>query len=196
MVWGEKKIVSSMHKKPIPGPLVIHSNSIDGDSFKSPQFHGTPDSVLYAMSVASMRPLMQALGRGDYEPGALGENLTLDAFDETQISVGDIFRIGEVVAQATFPRIPCGKVSVRMQNERGQRLMQECGRSGVYFRILQPGRIRRDDNVELIASAIHRFTIFDVYAKTVSRVEFSPEEEQRILANGAFPRSLYENLRA
>lgn len=67
--------------------------------------------ILYAYGMPSALSFAQRLGLDRYEPGSAGETLTLDAFDETDVSVGDIFEIGEVIAQATFPRIPCGSVS-------------------------------------------------------------------------------------
>ena len=36
MEWNGKTIKSSMLKKPIDGPLVVHLDHIDGDSFANP----------------------------------------------------------------------------------------------------------------------------------------------------------------
>lgn len=187
MEWDGKSIVSSMHKHPVPGPLVVHKESIEGNTFANPAAHGTPDFLLYAYGMPSALSFTQRIGRSDYQPGAAGETLTLDELDETKVSVGDTFRIGEVVAQACFPRIPCGKVNYRMRHEHGQRAMQECGRSGVYFRILQPGKIAGSDVVQREITAPVFFSIFEVYSLVVKGLTPTDEQLARAEANGAFP---------
>lgn len=187
MEWNGRSVVSSMRKSPIAGPLVVHEDRIEGNTFASPQLHGEIDSILYAFGMTSILKVMRLLGRDSYEPGALGETITLDEFDETQISVGDIFRFGEVLAQATFPRLPCGKVNIRMEHPEGQKLMQDSGMSGVYFRILKPGLIHSHDNVQRTELSPHRFSIAAIYAKMVRNEKPSPQELQLALENGAFP---------
>ncbi len=195
MEFDGKKIQSSMLKDPVSGPLVVSKTAIVGDSFANPKFHGTVDSVLYALGRSQALEIMRLIGRDEYTAGALGENLTLDDFDEKQISVGDVFRIGTVVAQATFPRIPCGKVNFRLGHPEGQKCMQKSGRSGVYFRILQTGQISRSDVVERIETAQNPFWISDVYGLVVSKRDLSPAETERVFANGAFPAGFVADLR-
>src|SRR4051812_30960101 len=85
MEWQGKSIVSSMLRHAVPGPLQVHLDHIDGDKFANPQAHGNIDAVLYAYGMTSVMEFMMALGRTDYAPGALGENVTLDALDEKQV---------------------------------------------------------------------------------------------------------------
>ena len=163
MEWQGKKLRSSMLKRPTPGPLVVHLDGIEGNSFANPQAHGAAHSILYAYGMPSAELFAQRVGRASYEPGAVGETLTLDALDEKEISVGDVFEIGSVLAQATYPRIPCGKVDYRMQHPQGRQAMVDCGRSGVYFRILRPGKILRCDSVKRVEQSPHSFSIFRLY---------------------------------
>ncbi len=195
MEFEGKKIKSSMLKDPVPGPLVVSKTSIEGDSFSNPKYHGTVDSVLYALGRPQALEIMRLIGREEYQPGALGENLTLDDFDERAISVGDVFRIGSVIAQATFPRIPCGKVNFRLCHPEGQKSMQKSGRSGVYFRILEPGQIAMGDVVERIEQSRNPYLISEVYGLVVSKRDLNATETERIFANGAFPKSFVADLR-
>ncbi len=187
MEWRGKSVVSSMLRHPVAGPLVVHRDHIEGNFFQAPQVHGLEFAVLYAYGVTSALTLMKLLGRSEYEAGSLGENVTLDNFDESQISVGDIFQFGEVCAQAVYPRIPCGKLNFRLQHPEAQKAMQDCGRSGVYFRILQPGKIFRTDEVSCVELAPHRFLISDLYRKMVSGRPLDRAEMELAVANGAFP---------
>jgi MOSC domain-containing protein YiiM len=187
MEWEGKSVLSSMKKESVTGPLVVHEDRIEGNSFANPNYHGTPDSVLYAFGMDSAEIFMKVLGGGEYKAGATGETLTLDQLDETRVSVGDIFQFGEVLAQATYPRIPCGKVNFRMQNAHGQQAMKDCGRSGVYFKILRPGKIHLGDAVMRTEEAKHRVSIFDLYEKIVKNEKFSGALAEAARANGCIP---------
>ena len=196
MEWNGKSIVSSMKKESVPGPLVVHRDSIDGNTFAQPQFHGALHSVLYAFGMKSALEFAKVLGRATYEPGATGETLTLDELDEFDVSVGDIFRFGSVLAQATYPRIPCGKVNFRMQHERGQKAMQECGRSGVYFQILEPGKIALGDRGERVERAKETLLVSDVYRYIVKNETPPPEFVERAKRNGCLPKRQLEKWNA
>jgi MOSC domain-containing protein YiiM len=192
MEWNGKSIVSSMLKQPTIGPLVVHQDKIEGNSFANPEFHGAIHSVLYAFGMKSALEFAKLLGLSKYEPGSTGETVTLDQLDEFAVSVGDKFRFGSVLAEVSFPRIPCGKVSFRMQHERGQKAMQECGRSGVYFRILEPGTITMNDEVKRVESAKDTLLISDVYRVIVKNEKPTPGLVALAKRNGALPEKIIE----
>lgn len=194
MNWNGRSVTSSMEKESVEGPLIVHSDRIEHNSFANPQFHGTIDSVLYAYGLSSAQKFVELLGLKKYVPGATGETVTLDHFDETQISIGDVFSFGEVIAQATYPRIPCGKVSFRMQHENGQKAMQECGLSGVYFRILTPGKIHKTDVVKRIKLAEHRLMISDLYRIVIYKLKPTAEQLKIAEANGSLPTGTLEKI--
>jgi MOSC domain-containing protein YiiM len=194
MEWQGKSIVSSMLKHPVPGPLKVELDHIEGNTFSSPQFHGMIANVLYAYGMTSALEFMKLLGRDRYLPGSAGETLTLDHFDEREVGVGDVFSIGEVEVQATFPRIPCGKVNFRMRHPGGQKAMQDCGLPGVYFRILKPGKIHLIDTVRRIREATPRLTIAQVYPWIVQKRKLQGEELALVKANGGLPAHVLERL--
>jgi len=128
----------------------------------------------------------KSIRRSRYEAGSTGETLTVDHFDEADVSVGDIFNIGEVVAQATYPRIPCGKVNFRMQHENAKTAMEDCGRSGVYLRILVPGLIHSSDQVVRAERAEHTFLISRLYELVIKNQSPTPQELESAKCNPAF----------
>lgn len=193
--WNGKSVTSSMKKHAVPGPLKVHVDRIEGNSFANAQFHGAIHSVLYAYGLRSAQAFADLLGK-TYEPGMTGETITVDDLPEEEISVGDVFRFGEVVAQVTYPRIPCGKVNFRMEHPEGQRAMQRCGKSGVYFRILQPGIIHLDDRVERTEKSKVTFPLVELYRKVVNGEEFTRQEMEAGLATGVLPEKMAEKFRA
>jgi len=195
MVWQNQETQSSMLKSPVAGPLEVSMTSIKGDSFQSPQIHGTPFSVIYVLGMNTAKAYMKSLGQDSYQPGALGENLTLEHFDEADIGIGDIFQVGEVVAQCTFPRIPCFKVNIRMQHPDGQANMKSLGRSGAYFSIIKPGRIFITDTFERISQPSDFIPLQEVYRKKAQGEPMSKSDYERFLANPFLPTSYKESLK-
>ena len=47
----------------------------------------------------------------------VGENLTLDDFDENKYFIGDEFEISNIIIKITQPRIPCYKLGIKMNNK-------------------------------------------------------------------------------
>lgn len=184
--WRGRQTLTSMRKQAVAGPLVVHPDHIEGNSFANPQSHGTMHSVLYAYGLASALEFAQGLGLDRYIPGSTGETLTLDDLDEDAVSVGDIFEIGEVIAQATFPRIPCGKVNFCMQHPDGQKAMIDCGRSGVYFRILKPGLIHATDLLRRTENSTYPFPIGRLYELITTGNSPTADELEMAKRNPAF----------
>lgn len=184
--WEDKSVVTSMLKVPVP-ELKISMTSIEGDSFANARFHGISDSVLYVYGRDSIEEYLKLLGRTTYKHGELGENITLDLLNENDVSVGDRFQIGEVVAEATFPRIPCSKVNIRMRHPLGQKAMIDVRKSGVYLRIIKPGVITMNSSFERISKSRVMFSIANVYEHMVGGLKVTRDVYDRAMSNGAFP---------
>ena len=52
---------------------------------------------------------LMRLGQEYSEYGLVGENLTIDDFDEKSVKIGDEFEVGSCILQVSQPRIPCFK---------------------------------------------------------------------------------------
>jgi MOSC domain-containing protein YiiM len=186
---------TSIRRTPVSS-LDVRKNRIIGDKFGNPDLHGTPDRVLYVLGAESMKKFAQAVGHQKYEPGTLGENVTLQAFDEHDISVGDIFRFGlgakAVIAQATSPRIPCANVILATQNSGAWQHLRRNGRTGVYFRILKPGEIRPDSRVVRLKRAEVPLMISEVFERIARKKPLTKEQLERAIANGASPKEWLE----
>ncbi len=71
ITWNGKPITTSMEKHSVPGPLVVHKDRIENNSFANPNFHGTFDSVLYAYGMSSIKKFTEILGINYYPPGKI-----------------------------------------------------------------------------------------------------------------------------
>ncbi|MCY7397862.1 MAG: MOSC domain-containing protein, partial [Sphingomonas bacterium] len=69
---------------------------------------------------------------------------------EADLCVGDVHRIGSATLQMCQPRQPCFKFALRFGDKRLPRAMVRNGRTGWYYRVLEPGTIAAGDPVACI----------------------------------------------
>ena len=72
--------------------------------------------------------------------------------------------------------------------------MQQCGVSGVYFRILKPGKISLTDTVERTELAQHRCSIADLYRKLIAKEKLDLAEQELLRKNGSLPENIFARL--
>jgi MOSC domain-containing protein YiiM len=87
-------------------------------------------------------------------PGAFGENFVVDGVTERDLSLGDRFQIGSAVVELSQSRQPCWKLNLRFNQSDMARRVQSTGRTGWYFRVLEPGRIAAGAQALLVARPI------------------------------------------
>ena len=82
-------------------------------------------------------------------PGRVKENITTRGIALGTLSLGQRLRAGEVLLQVTQPCTPCNQMDEIREG------LQEAlrGRRGVLCRVIEPGRIRRGDRIELEENA-------------------------------------------
>jgi MOSC domain-containing protein YiiM len=101
------------------------------------------------------------LGR-DLKPGAFSENLTVSGAIETEMCVGDVFRIGEAMVQISQPRMPCAKLASKNGSKMLPKLIADTGYTGFYVRVLSEGLVAVGDGFDLFRAHPERITIADV----------------------------------
>ena len=79
-------------------------------------------------------------------PGVVKENITTRGLALGELRLGQRLRVGEALLEATLPCEPCQRM-----DEIHLGLKQELrGRRGMLFRVLEGGRIRRGDKIEVL----------------------------------------------
>ena len=134
---------SSIARSPATGPVQVTPTGILGDKCALPM-HGGPDSALCVHLTEHYRFWNEhyAMQLG---PGAVGENLTLGNLAEDDIFVGDIIRLGTVLAQVSGPRVPCAKQARHIGRADWVKLTIRENRTGFYMRVLEPGTVHPGD---------------------------------------------------
>ena len=88
---------------------------------------------------------------------------------------GDRLSIGEVVIEATAPRIPCGTLAAVIGDADFGLQFRDAERPGVYFRVISPGEISAGDRVRLIPVAKGIVTTQDLFRFVYER---NPDPER------------------
>ncbi len=127
---------------------------ISVDRQRNTKAHGGPERALCLFS-ADVIEALQAEGH-PIGPGDTGENMTLRGLDWAQLGPGSRLRMGEsVLVEVTRYTTPCGHVAKYFRDGNFLHISQDehPGRSRVYARVVQTGRLRPGDPVELLPPA-------------------------------------------
>lgn len=126
-------------------------SGVTGDHVGDGRFHGGWDRAVYAYAREELDLWAEALGR-ELPEGHFGENLTTAGLDVDAAEVGDRWHVGSAVLEVRWTRQPCATFGEWM-GERGwvKRFMQH-GRTGALLAVVEPGEIRADDPIEVVAS--------------------------------------------
>lgn len=167
-------------KTPVAEPWEIDENGAVGDRRA---VH--PDKIYaYARTGYDYWSARLGVDPGAWPDGFFGENLTLDALDEQDVRVGDIFAIGDqvrlVVAGA---RTPCAKLAWRLGQPRAfQRMFALSRHTGVYLGVLETGAVRPGDLLRRVHHDPTMPSIADLCDYVASHDPPPLEPLQRLLA--------------
>jgi MOSC domain-containing protein YiiM len=134
-------------------------HGVDGDAHRDREHHGGPDRAVCLYAMEAIRAL-QVEGHA-IEPGALGENLTVEGLPWAAVRPGSRLRVGDqVLLEVTGYTSPCFNIAGLFRDGKFGRVSERAnpGWSRVYARVLAPGVIAPSDPVQLIAADDGRAT--------------------------------------
>lgn len=143
---------SAIAKQPRTGLVEVHAEGLYGDEQGDRRVHGGPDKAIHHYALDhypcwrdefGAHPLLQVAG-------AFGENLSTLGMTEHNVCLGDRFAVGSVVLEVSQGRMPCWKLNDRFGVPDLARRVQDTGRTGWYYRVLQPGALRAGDTLTLL----------------------------------------------
>jgi MOSC domain-containing protein YiiM len=133
----------------------VTHRGIEGDAWRHPQFHGTPQRALLLITAEGIDDLA-AHGFPVFY-GALGENLTTRGLDRRRLRLGQRLQAGEAVIELTEIRLPCHTLAPYGSGIQaaiydalamaGDPESPVWGLSGFYALVVAPGRVCRGDPV-------------------------------------------------
>jgi ferredoxin-NADP reductase/MOSC domain-containing protein YiiM len=126
---------------------MVRRLNIDGDAQGDLTGHGGEHRAVFVYQIDSYRYWQDKLHRADFTFGQFGENFTIEGLPDTEVCIGDQYRIGGALFEVTQPRVTCYRVGIRMEEPRMAALLIADGRPGFYFRVLQEGEVEAGDEI-------------------------------------------------
>lgn len=165
ILWKKKKVITGIFKFPVDEPIFLDIEEVKGDIICDREHHGGVKQAVYGYSLKHYEYWKSLYPDLEWSLGMFGENLTIDDLDETKIHVGDTFKVGETILEATLQRSPCSKLGIRFNNMKIVKQFWNSTMCGVYFKILQTGFVKAGDEFVQIKSCPENSTIADLLIK-------------------------------
>ena len=162
--WQGKTVHSAIWKAPVQGPRMVRRLNIDGDGQGDLAGHGGERRAVFVYQMDSYRYWELQLGRNDFVYGQFGENFTVDGLSDTEVCIGDRYRIGTALFEVTQPRVTCYRLGIRLNEPEMAALVVKHGRPGFYFRVLDEGQVEAGDEITQVASGPERMSVFEINA--------------------------------
>ena len=152
---------SAIAKVPREGPVAVGLLGLDGDEQADAVHHGGIDKALHHYpadhypfwrSEIGEHPLLAA-------PGGFGENIAMLGMVESEVCIGDRFRLGTALVELSHGRSPCWKIGHRFALPELTAQVVETRRSGWYYRVLEPGTVAAGDTLALIERPLAEWTV-------------------------------------
>src|SRR5271167_5084936 len=164
VTWQGRTVRTAIWKKPVTGRVFAGRLNLDGDGQGDLAGHGGEQRAMLVYQLDSYRYWANYLGRSDLVPGIFGENLTVEGLADTEICIGDRFRIGGVVVEVSQPRVTCYRLGIRLQRPEMPALLVAHHRPGFYLRVIQEGELGAGDRIEKLSDGPERMTIAEIDA--------------------------------
>ena len=187
---GPKGVLSGIDKSEVSVPLQLSEAGFVGDMQGDTVRHGGPEKAVhhypfdhYAFWIGEFgeQPILA-------NPGAFGENIATLGLTEGEAAIGDVFRLGSAVIEISQGRQPCWKLNERFAQKDMARKVQETGRTGWYYRVIEPGTVVPGDHLSLLERRSPEWTLARIwstfYVNTLDRSELTAIAGLSRLASG------------
>lgn len=159
IAWRSKTVYTSVWKEPVKGRRLVKRLNVDGDAQGDLAGHGGEHRAVLVYQIDSFHHWERELKRHDFTFGQFGENSTVEGLADSEVAIGDRFRIGGAEFEVTQPRVTCYRVGIRMGEPRMAALLVAHRRPGFYLRVLKEGEVGAGDEIVRIAEGPECLTV-------------------------------------
>jgi MOSC domain-containing protein YiiM len=191
IIYKGRHITTGIFKDTIAGRVRARTLNLDGDRQADLTVHGGAQKAIYSYPVEHYDYWRSELPDMELPWGMFGENFTTEGMSETEINVGDKFRVGSAELMATQPRMPCYKLGIRFGRTDIIKRFLMSERSGIYFSVLKEGEVGTGDEFELLeknASGVRVVDVTRLYSSDKKNVDLL----RQAIASDALPSSWRE----
>ena len=181
-------VSTGIFKEPIPHRVMMRTLNLDGDRQADLSVHGGPEKAVYVYPSEHYEFWKRELPDMELPWGVFGENFTTTGLLETEVNIGDKFRIGMAEVMVTQPRMPCYKLGIRFGRADIIKRFLVSERTGFYLSVLKEGEVGAGDELELIernAAGVKVVEVTRLYSSDKDNVDVL----RRLIALEALPES-------
>ena len=152
---------SAIAKSVVSDPRIVGFLGIDGDSQADLSVHGGPDKAIHHYPRDHYSFWADELGAMPLldKAGAFGENISTAGLTETDVCIGDRYRIGTALVEVSQGRQPCWKQGHRFGDPRVVATMVRTARCGWYYRVIEEGLLTAGDTITLASRPYPNWTV-------------------------------------
>lgn len=162
-IWNGKEEKTGIYKKPTSAPMYLEKEAVKGDEISNRKVHGGEFKACYLFSTDHYPYWKNRYPNLDWTYGMLGENLTVEGLNEKELSIGDIYKVGNAIVQITQPREPCYKFALKFESQNVLNEFIAHGYPGTYVRVIKEGVVVPGDTFELIEPAKGSISVYDFF---------------------------------
>lgn len=143
---------SGIAKAPRQEALAVTTLGLAGDEQGDLRVHGGVEKAIHHYPREHYAAWLAELGEHPLlmQPGAFGENFSTTGWTEDDVCLGDLIRAGSALLQVSQGRMPCWKLSDRFGVANLALRVQQSGRTGWYYRVLQEGVVGVGDRLQVL----------------------------------------------
>jgi ferredoxin-NADP reductase/MOSC domain-containing protein YiiM len=164
VTWNGKTVHTAIWKSSVKDRKMVRKLNIVGDAQGDLGGHGGEQRAVFVYQMESYHYWERILARSDFIFGQFGENFTVEGLADSEVCIGDRYRIGNAIFEVTQPRVTCYRVGIRMSEPRMAALLVAHRRPGFYFRVLQEGEVGAGDDIVKITDGPERISVAEVDA--------------------------------
>jgi MOSC domain-containing protein YiiM len=158
----DEPVSTGIFKEPIAGRVMMRTLNLDGDRQADLSVHGGPSKAVYVYPAEHYDFWNREFPAMDLPWGMFGENFTTTGLLESEVNIGDKFRIAEAEVMVTEPRMPCYKLGIRFGRTDIIKRFLQSERSGFYLAVLKEGEVGAGDEVTLVERDAHDVKVVDI----------------------------------
>jgi MOSC domain-containing protein YiiM len=155
-------VSTGIFKEPVAGRVMLRTLNLDGDRQADLSVHGGPSKAVYVYPSEHYDYWNRELPEMKLPWGMFGENFTSAGLFESELNIGDKFRVGSAVVMVTEPRMPCYKLAIKFGRPDIVKRFLASERTGFYFAVLQEGEVGVGDSIELIEESKRNVRISEI----------------------------------
>lgn len=176
--------LSAIDKRAVSGTVAIRSFGLEGDMVADTRNHGGPEMAVHHYPQEHYAEWSKWLGGHEalgYD-APFGENIAATGLTETEVHIGDRFRLGTALLEISQPRQPCWKIEHRFDRKGMVKRIVEEHNCGWYYRVIEQGEAQAGDQLQRVETGHADWSVARLFACLYDPAQSASQTELREIA--------------